>query len=202
MKNKKKGFSLLEIVVVMGVLGLLLPSVFGIVYIIMQQQLRIHRLSQTKQQGDLILNYMKESISRNAVGIGTSYGIPVCVTAGSNHSNQLGEFNLLVNNETVNPPVFLFVENNGTMEFREYTYSIVLNRYEVVTINLNDTSTVAISNFVIECQRRTSDLANVNFFPVVGFSYDATFVDSTPTAQEGVNSLHYQTKVKLRRTPN
>jgi len=201
MKNKKKGFSLLEIVVVMGVLGLLLPSVFGIVYIIMQQQLRIHRLSQTKQQGDLILNYMKESISRNAVGVGSALGSPQCVNAASTYSNASGEFNFTLDNSAT-PDMFSFEENTGQLLFIQNTYLPCLSAYTFTSTSLNDSATVEVSNLVIECQRRTSDLANVNFFPVVGFSYDATFVDATPTAQEGVVSLHYQTKVKLRRTPD
>jgi len=201
MKNKKKGFSLLEIIVVLGVLGLLLPSVFGIVYIIMQQQLRIHRLSQTKQQGDLVLNYMKESISRNAVGVGSALGSPQCVNSASTYSNASGEFNFTLDNSAT-PDMFSFEENAGELVFTQKTYDTMLLDYTTDDISLNDSATVVVSNFVIECQRRSADLVNVNFFPVVGFEYDATFVDTTPTAQEGVVSLHYQTKVKLRRTPN
>jgi len=201
MKNKRKGFSLLEIVVVMGVLGLLLPTVFGVVYIIMQQQLRIHKLTETKQQGDLIMTYMKESISRNAVGIGSTLGSPQCVNAGDTYSSSSGEFNLTLD-DSVTPDMFAFEENTGQLLFIERTYNAALSVYIPTSLSLNDSSKVIISNFVIECQRRTTDLANARFFPVVGFSYDATFFDSTPTAQEGVVTLHYQTKVKLRQTPN
>lgn len=201
MKDKRKGFSLLEIIVVLGVLALLLPTVFGVVYIIMQQQQRIYRLTETKKQGDLIMSYLKESISRSAVGIVNDAGVAQCVAPGITYSNTIGEFNLTMDDSTT-PDMFSFQQNAGQLLFIQQTYMPLLGAYSDTSISLNDSVRVQIANFVIECRKRSADLVNVNFFPVVGFSFDATFVDATPTAQEGVVSLHYQTKVKLRRTPN
>jgi len=201
MIKRKKGFSLLEIIVVLGVLALLLPTVFGVVYIIMQQQLRIYRLTETKKQGDLIMSYIKESISRSAVGIVNDSGVAQCVTPGITYSNSIGEFNLTMDDSST-PDMFSFQQNAGQLLFIQQTYMPLLAVYSDISISLNDSVRVQIENFVIECQKRSADLVHVNFFPVVGFEFDATFVDATPTAQEGVVSLHYQTKVKLRRTPN
>ncbi len=201
MIKRKKGFTLLEIIVVLGVLSILLPTVFGVVYIIMQQQQRIYRLTETKKQGDLIMSYMKESISRSAVGIVNDAGVAQCVTPGITYSNTIGEFNLTMDDSST-PNMFSFQQNAGQLLFVQQTYMPLLAVYSDTSISLNDSVQVQVSNFVIECRKRSADLVNVNFFPVVGFAFDATFVDATPTAQEGVVSLHYQTKVKLRQTPN
>lgn len=200
MKMKKKGFTLLEIVVVMAVLALLLPSVFGVIYIVMQQQLRIHKLTETKQQGDLIMNYMKESIIGSAVHIVDGTGTAQCETAGSSYADSTN-FRFAIE-EAISPRLISFQETGGALTFNQHTYIPFFATYTIDSISLNDPTTVEISNFTIECRRKTGNVSSAVYYPVVAFSYDATFVDNTPTAQEGIVTLHYQTKVKLRRTPD
>jgi|GEM_PF-1807597 len=202
MKKNNTGFTLIEMVVVMGVMALLLPTIFGVTYIIMQQQLQIHKLTETKKQGDLIMSYMKESIGRTAVGIVDDSGTEQCVTPGAPYSSSSGSGFHFTIDQGSNPDMFSFQESSGELIFTEKQYNPSLGSYDTSTISLNNSSVVAVSNFLIECQRRTADVGTINFYPLVGFQFDATFVDTTPTAQEGVTSLHYHTKVKLRRTPN
>ncbi|MDP4010769.1 MAG: hypothetical protein Q8P72_00905, partial [Candidatus Roizmanbacteria bacterium] len=96
------------------------------------------------------------------------------------------------------PDMFSFRVNAGELVFEEYSFAPLLGVYQTdSSLNLNNSGVVAITNFLIECRKR-DDYS----FPLVSFSFDATFVDTTPTAQEGVVTLHYQTKIKLRRTPN
>lgn len=197
MKQQKSGFTLIEIIVVMAVMSILLPTVFSVMFIIMQQQLAAHKLSETKQQGDLIMNYMKQTITQDAVGIASTSGFAQCSAPGTSHSDSLGEFNFTLD-DSPTPDMFSFRVNAGGIAFEEYRYSALLGMYQTATsVNLNDSGTVKITNFLIECRKR-EDFS----FPVVSFSYDVEFVDTTPTAQEGVVTLHYQTKIKLRRTPN
>ena len=47
-----KSFTLIEMVVVVGVLGFALPVLFSIIFLIIQQQSRIYSLQELKRQGD------------------------------------------------------------------------------------------------------------------------------------------------------
>ncbi|PIZ65792.1 hypothetical protein COU87_04910 [Candidatus Roizmanbacteria bacterium CG10_big_fil_rev_8_21_14_0_10_39_12] len=193
MKLQKSGFTLIEIVVVMAVMGILLPTVFSVMYIIMQQQLAAHKLSETKQQGDLVMNYMKQTITQEAGSIASTSGFAKCSAPNTTHSSTLGEFNFALDDSST-PDMFSFRVNAGELVFEEYSFAPLLGVYQTdSSLNLNNSGTVAITNFLIECRKR-DDYS----FPLVSFSFDATFVDTTPTAQEGVVTLHYQTKIKLR----
>jgi len=195
MKIRYKGFTLIEIIVVMGVLAILLPTVFSVIYIIMQQQLRTYKLIDTKKQGDMIMSYMKESIARDAVGISNSIGINQCNTAGGAYSESTDFFFVLQTNSPSD--MFTFRTNaSGAFIYEHYIYDNASGIFiSDFSTNLNNPNTVEVSNFLLECLKRDN-----NSFPIVSFSYDATYLDNTPTLQEGVVTLHYQTKVKLRKT--
>jgi len=195
MKIKNKGFTLIEIIVVMAVLAILLPTVFSVIYIIMQQQLRVHKLTETKRQGDAIMAYMKETIARDAWGVSDEVGGVECNTAGSTY-HDFANFFFFVGNNTP-PDIFTFrLYPSGNISYEHYFYHGGFGMYvNDLSANLNATDVVSVSGFDIECRKRDN-----NSYPVIAFSYDVTFVDTTPTAQEGVVTLHYQTKVKLRRT--
>jgi prepilin-type N-terminal cleavage/methylation domain-containing protein len=86
-RNNKKGFTLLEVVVVLGVLVLVLPALFGIVFAVMKQQIKVYKLTEVKRQGDAILNLIQKSY-RPAYGIydsyspATGFGREICKTSG------------------------------------------------------------------------------------------------------------------------
>ena len=181
---KNSGFTLIEMLMVLGIIAVIMPAIMSISYAILTQQLRIYRLTETKRQGDYIINIMKEKIARDARALYDNVaGANVCAGAGTSFSSPSGT-------------TFDFVNDNGdTFSFRQVGNNMVFNDntiLPVITSYLNDTR-VTITNLTIECVRKT-----LLTHPLVGFSFDITFVDSTPTVREGVSSLHYQTKVKLR----
>lgn len=180
----KSGFTLIEVLMVLGVIAVVIPSIMSISYVILSEQLRIYRLTETKRQGDYIMNVMKEKIARDADTLyNNNTALNVCVDAGDSFSSPKGT-------------TFDFIDEDGsTFSFREVANNMVITDLTVlptITSNLND-ARVSIRNLTVECSRKT-------FFtrPLVGFAFDATFVDATPTVREGTIILHYQTKVKLR----
>ena len=181
---KQSGFTLVEVLMVLGVIAIVVPSIMSISYVILSEQLRIYRLTETKRQGDYIMNVMKEKITRDADTLfDNNPGSNVCDDAGESFTSPAGT-------------EFDFIDAGGnTFSFREVAHNMVITDLTVlptITSNLNDTR-ISITGLTIECSRKTRLT-----LPLVGFAFDATFVDATPTAREGTITLHYQTKVKLR----
>ena len=67
MKKFNKGFTLIETIVVIAVIGLTLPVLFATILTLMRQQIKIYRLSQVKREGDYIINLMENTIRNRAV---------------------------------------------------------------------------------------------------------------------------------------
>lgn len=60
--TSRKSFSLIEIVIVVGIIGMVLPILFAIVFLIMQQQIRIYALQEVKKQGDQAMNSIRSTV--------------------------------------------------------------------------------------------------------------------------------------------
>ncbi|MFA5136905.1 MAG: type II secretion system protein [Patescibacteria group bacterium] len=60
----KRGFTLIEMVIVVGVLGFALPVFFSIVFLVIRQQVRFYSLQEIKKQGDNALYSMKSSMKQ------------------------------------------------------------------------------------------------------------------------------------------
>jgi len=64
-----EAFTLLETIVVVTIIGLVLPAIFSIIFIILQQQVKVLRLQQVKKEGDFVMSLMEYTIREKAVGI-------------------------------------------------------------------------------------------------------------------------------------
>ena len=67
--NIKKGFTLIETIVVVAVIGLTLPVIFSIFFVLFQQQTKIYRLNTVKKEGDYVINLIENTIRDDAVTI-------------------------------------------------------------------------------------------------------------------------------------
>lgn len=65
----KKGFTFIETLVVISVLGLVVPTLFTILFVILQQQLKIFRITEVKRIGDNIVQVLQNVINNNAYTI-------------------------------------------------------------------------------------------------------------------------------------
>ena len=66
----KKGFTLLEFLVVLSIVVFIVPALFGVMFSLLRQQSRIYALQEVKRQGDLVLNHMKTTLKNYG---GTTY---------------------------------------------------------------------------------------------------------------------------------
>ncbi len=182
---RKKGFTLIEMIVVVAIVGLVVPAIFAIIFGIIREQTKINRLVTVKGEGDYILNIVANTIRNNAFSIHSatppSDSNLVCNDTGTSDpgplyfQDQHGEwFGFIINGETVSSESSALVE------------SAMLNSQQTI-----------ITNFSLGCSR-------VNTFsaPVISIEFDICFMTDaglcSSTRVEETAELHYQTKIKLR----
>lgn len=195
LRHEVKGFTFVELIVVMGILIMIMPILFGIVMVLSRQQVKVYRLSQVKREGDYALNLIENTIRNYATGIYADQSFseddadadpPITTNRLCDNSSE----------DTVYP---------GTTYFRDRFDNWF--RYTVSSDTLSSSSAVLgtplaltsnkvnISNLSITC-RLSSDFSSsiilIKFD--VNYNYGATI---TPSVFEDA-SLHYTTRIKLR----
>ncbi len=190
--KRKKGYTIVEVILVISLVGLLMPAIFSILYVIIQQQLKIYEITEVKRQGDYIMQVMKEKIMRDAevlqrdddgIQVATAVITNICTTPGSNYSSASQGLDFVFQDALLNR--FQYVLSGNTLFFRHDGASSI-------DAALNN-SAVSITNLQITCSLK-SDLTS----PIVTISYTATYNRPVPNPQLGTTVLDYQTKVKLR----
>lgn len=179
-KLYKKGFTLVEMVVVIGVISLALPALFSIIFTMLQQQTKIYRLSQVKREGDFALSSIENVIRNYGIGIYNSSALTTeqCSTKGSSYANS----NFYIKDK--NGAWLLYSVSNNQLS----SSSAVLAQL----VNLT-TSKLIVSNLTFSCYRG-EDYPS----PIVFLSFDIAYNSGTSTRPEDLASMHYQTKLKLR----
>jgi len=181
--RRKKSFTLIEMIVVIATIGLALPALFAIIFSILQQQVKIQRLSIVKREGDYVLNVMENTI-RN-------YGESIHSATPPNESNKICQSSSLEN-------ASYFKDKFGNW-FRFYldttnsisSESSVLNNGSRGSVSLNSSKT-KITNFSIQCYQTA-----LYSPPVINISFTISYNTSSSRAEETA-SFNYQTKVKVR----
>lgn len=184
----KKGFTLIETIVVVAVIGLTLPVIFAIFLVLLQQQTKIYRLNTVKKEGDYVISLIQNTIKKNAVLIlSDTSPIP------PDETNTECDDDLTSYGSTSN---LYFLDKNGLwFGYELSTDSIASSASNLATANLTSTKT-QVSNFSIECSR-----TYIYSQPSVSLSFDIKYcIDAAcdQTRPEETASLHYQTKIKLR----
>lgn len=67
--KNKKSFTIIEMVIVVGVLSFTLPLLFSIIFLILRQQTSIYALQELKKQGDNVFSTIQSTIKQNGVYI-------------------------------------------------------------------------------------------------------------------------------------
>lgn len=177
---KKKAFTLIEMLIVLTVTAILIPTVFSIVIVIMRQQVRIYKVIETRRQGDYVMTFLKDRLVRTKQMSTYPAGTQLCVTAGSTSTAGNGTNVAFLDNDDVTYRIFA----QTTSGITNLMYASPANAAGT-TINNN---LVQVTNFTIQCGRRTSVGA-----PLIQISYTVRFKDADNNV-----AINYQTKVKLR----
>ncbi len=188
--SNKKGFTLVEIVITFAVVGLILPILFNIIFTIINEEIKIYRLTEVKRQGDFALNEIENTI-RN-------FGYKIYSEAA-------------MTNERCTSATPTYGPINGTNFFIKDKYASLFRFYkdlerpdsiasysakqsdgsELSTVYLTN-SKVAISDFLISCQYVTDYSA-----PLITVTFKVEYV-TTGTRPEETASMDYRTSVRPR----
>lgn len=183
MKYTKKGFTLIEMLVVVGVVALILPAVFSIVFAILRQQAKIYALQEIRRQGDLVLNTMRTALKNYAV---TAHSTTppqdanlVCVTSGSSSTGQ----------------IYFKDRFNNYFSYSVDSSEIIASSSSIPSATTNLTNSkvkIDPAFFSIKCER-----INASSPPVVTIHYLVEY-NSSSTRPEDTASFTYQTKIQLK----
>lgn len=187
---KKKGFTIIEVIVVIAVVGLTLPVMFSIFFVLFQQQTKVYRLNSIKKEGDYIIRLVENNIKDNATMIlRTNSPIPpddtnkVCFDDLSSYSSTTS--------------LYFLDENSAWFGYTADSRTIASDSANLAAAIDLTSSKILISNFSVSCSRTytfSQPLVLLSF----DICYDSGTGDCNSSRPEEVASLHYQTRIKLR----
>jgi prepilin-type N-terminal cleavage/methylation domain-containing protein len=182
----KKGFTLIETIVVVAVIGLTIPILFAILFTLMRQQVKIYQLSQIKREGDYIINIIDNTIRNRAVII---YKSDTIIDSNIVCNDLVPAYPPLLSGTTVDKLYFLD-KNNVWFGFKQIG-TIIYSSSVTSDVSLTSSKT-GISGFSISCNRNT-----VYSPPSVSISFNISY-NTTSGRPEETTSMYYQTRIKLR----
>ena len=174
----KKAFTIIELVIVLGVILITLPAIFGLFFINLRSQKKINTIHEVKKNGDFALDVIQNIIKSRANRIYSdqSATVPVCQSKTSGTAS-LSSF------KDVDGSTFYFSLSAGQIA----SFSGVISPNPYLLTN----SKVAVSNFTLTCDR-----TNTFSPPLVSISFKVD--QATGSLYEDVDTMTFQTKVKLR----
>lgn len=176
MSNSRSGFTLIEMLVVIIIVGMTIPLLMTIFVSVLRQQGRVKGLEIAKSQADTAFSSIKLAIRNNATSIHSAYP--------ATDANEIC-------NTTTSSPVaaspMVFKDSEGNSFYYSLSGTVIQSQISSDSGPKDMTAAPAeMSNLTFSCER-TSDTAN----PIVTVSFESTH------PQIGF-TLPYTTKIKLR----
>lgn len=180
----ERAFTLIELVVVIGVIGVSLPVIFGLFFLTLQQQSKIYILQEVKKNGDYALNTIRSTIKQ--------YGEKV---TDSGYQNEICP---VLPTPTPTPASTLYLVDKFGNRFKYFQTSTTPSRIA------SESSTLGINNWYL-----TNDKVNVDSLgftcyrtnpfspPVVAVSFSVSQAQTSAPHEEKA-SMTYTTKIKLK----
>ena len=186
---KKAGFTFIEMAVVVAIIGLVIPVVFSIVYVIIREQVKIYRLSEVKRQGDFVLSTIENTIKNYALS--THNAVP------PNDTNEICNANATSGGDPY------FRDRYNLDSYFSYSLSsskISSNSSVTGATALLTTDSVIIqligANPLVGCTR-----SSIYSTPVISINFSICYNvngSCTSTRAEETAALNYSTKVKMK----
>jgi len=190
--NKIRGFTFIEMVVVIGIMAIALPTLYAIFFLILQQQIKIVRISEVQRQGTFVVNTIESLVKKNAYSIHT--GSPPST------ANRVCA--------VTTPPVSLtsssqlYLKDKAGNSF-DFTVPIGTQKISSESAVLGSNSTIDLtSSKVLVVTNSFSQGCSVSGYasPVITYSFDLCYnINNSNTcgsASEEV-SLHFETTAAL-----
>ena len=180
--RSNSSFTLIETMVVLAVLGLVLPALFAIVFLLLQQQTKVMRLHQVKKEGDFLLYSLTTTIKNRADAIYSDQGLTniQCAKKDDSHTSPNGS-NFYFKDKEGNWFNYFIDENKISSDSGYIDPPIILTSDKVM-----------IEDFQISCQR-----TGIFSPPIVSLGFTISYSTSS-TRSEETASLSYNNKIKLK----
>ncbi len=182
LSRRKKGFTLIEVLVVIAIIVIALPTIFAILYAIVRAQARVFVLKQIKREGDYVINQISNQVRNNAVGIYSDRNLlnEVCDRAG------------LGTNPYSNDGNSFFFKNREGQWFSYYLDRASVASQASVLAPVDLTSNrVDVTNFTITCNR-----SGAYSPPIITLAFDINY--HLPRFQEQLATINYQTQITMK----
>ncbi len=197
--TRKSAFTLVEVIIVLSIISLTFPLLFSTLFVVSRQQVSTNRLTDVKQQGDAVLNYLTTQMRNNAIQIQTYNGVnwvSACEDASTaaekitNSTTPIYGSISFLDGETQTDSVFTISKGQLCRQTRpDDSASIKLDTCEEPLTNRS----VVVSNLVIQCinvDTTTSPFVEISFV-LTGAKGQVAGVEPT--------TMNFSTKVQLRR---
>lgn len=172
-QHQSLGFTLLELVIVMTILGILLPATFAMFMANLRAQTKVLVLEDVKRNGDAALDVIESKINVQAQGLEQLDGTGICVATDSQFEGDI----YFVQEDGSR---FMFRENNGRIELVDAATDILT------------ADSVVVSGFAISCNRESQFTP-----PLISIAFTVEQARNSIRAEETAE-LRYQTKIRLR----
>lgn len=179
------GFTFIEIAVVVGVISIALPTIYAIFFLILQQQVKLLRLTEVKRQGTFLNDTMTTLVRNNATGIYKAQnGAQVCSNAvAGDKSYSTGT-------------LYFKDKQSNWFDFNITSQKIASESSVATTSYLTAPTTptkVLVTSFTSQCS--VTSYAT----PIVIFTYDMCYnINGSCGSGSDEVSFHFQPTVKLR----
>ncbi|MEI7653373.1 MAG: type II secretion system protein [bacterium] len=197
--SHKPGFTLVEVIIVLSIIALSFPILFSTLFVVTRQQVSTNRLTDVKQQGDAVMNYLTTQIRNNAIQIQTFNGVnwvSACEGASAgveeitNSTTPIYGSISFLNGETQSDSIFKVAKGQLCRQTRpDAPADIDTTLCEEALTNRS----VVVSDLLIQCinvDTTTSPFVEISFV-LTGAKGEAAGVDSS--------TMNFSTKVQLRR---
>lgn len=181
----EKGFTLIEIIIVITILVIALPSLFAILFSILQQQTKMTRISVVKREGDYASTIMKNTLRNEVYHLYNDSPPTVEICTNESTGNSVSSFG---NRE--NSWFKYQVDNNSRLASTSASINISNPLYLTST-------QVSITAFSITCSR-------INQFSpaTIMFSFDVCYKGAAAACPnirgEEIANMHYQSYITVR----
>lgn len=179
--------TLVEVVVVIGIISIALPALFSTLIVSTRQQVSISRINEVKNQGDTVLGAMTSRIKNDAETLcmstdGSTCGTKLCETADGPHDMNS------------------FIDKTGgfvryyadTTTQSLYEYSATASVVPVIATKRLTNDRVKVSSFLLQCQKTSATTR-----PIVSIQYSVLAEAVGNTKPEERATLDYSTKIAV-----
>ncbi len=180
--RRHEGFTLLEVIVVIGTLAFALPIITIVLFIIVRQQVTVSRMTEVKRQGDQAIAVIQNVLNREVVGMYDSSvptPSPVCATA-----------------TTIPVDIATFKDGGGnTIQFTVDNGTLKMVRSDRGTVEITNPAKVTVENTLsMQCVKSASYT-----HPLVKVRFSIISAGNIESSELNVTRMQFSTMTMIRR---